>query len=332
MFNNFLLSHAISCVVLILTIAATIYTKYSLESHAEHEFTIVCNEIKNKIHSRLHTQSVLLQSCSSFISASDTVTSDDWKFFIKNSKIFQNMFGYQGLAYNTIIHKAQTANYEEVPKDEKNTYTSIIYIEPHSKENLKAIGYDTYSEPVRRKAMEFARDFNLSALTDKLTLVQENQTDKQAGIIMYTPVYRKNTPLNNVKDRRNAIMGWVSCPYRMEGLMMNILGPWGLDNPNKKKIHLVIYDNDTISQTSILFDSRKNSPAVQDTISVQIRINPLLFNEKNWTLQFSQSKEQYSYFRGKVLIVLLSGLAISLLSFLLTVRLYKTHRNMQKRF
>jgi hypothetical protein len=111
---------------------------------------------------------------------------------------------------------------------------------------------------------------------------------------------------------------------------MNILGPWGLDNPNKNKIHLVIYDNDTISPTSILYDSRKNDPTIQDTISVQMRINPLLFNEKNWTLLFSQSKEQYSYFKGEVLIILLSGFAVNLLLFLLTVLLYKTHRNRQK--
>jgi CHASE1-domain containing sensor protein len=189
---------------------------------------------------------------------------------------------------------------------------------------MKAIGYDTYSEPIRRRAMEYARDFNLSALTEKLTLVQETQLNKQTGIIMYSPVYKRNLPINNVKERRAAIIGWVSCPYRMDGLMMNILGPWGLENFNNNKIHLVIYDNDTILPGSIMYDSHKNDTNIHDELSVQMCINPILFNEKNWTLRFSQAKEQYSYFQGKVLVVLLSGSVISLLLFCLSLLLYHT--------
>jgi CHASE1-domain containing sensor protein len=336
--RNVSLSIAISGIVLILTISATIYTKRYLETQAKYEFERVCNEIKTKIYSRLYTQSLLLQSCSSYISASDSITRDDWKFFIENSMVFQNMFGYQGIAYNVIIPKRQlkqpeinsskekVTNCPVYPDEERDTYTSIIYIEPLSKENLRAIGYDTYSEPIRRRAMEYARDFNLSALTGKLTLVQENQVNKQAGIIMYTPVYKRNMPINNVKERRTAIIGWVSCPYRMDGLMMNILGPWGLDNNNSNKIHLVIYDNDSISSGSILYDSRKNETDIHDDISIQIRLNPVLFNEKSWTLKFSQSKEQYSYFKGKVLVVLICGSVVSLLLLGLSFILFTIHR------
>jgi CHASE1-domain containing sensor protein len=335
-FKIFLTSVAIAGIVFTLSISTTIYIKHDLDNQAEHEFALVCNEIKTKIYSRLNTQSLLLQSCASFISVSDTITRNDWKLFIENSKIFQNLYGYQGLAFNIIIPKEKlkqhdnyfsktgTTNHSVSPTDEQDTYTSIVYIEPYSKENIKAIGYDTYSEPIRRRAMEYARDFNLTTLTEKLTLVQETQINKQPGIIMYTPVYRRNLPVSNVKERRAAIIGWVSCPYRMEGLMMNILGPWGLDIQNNNKIHLVIYDNDTITPSSILFDSHKNDTIFQNDLSVQMVINPILFNKKNWTLRFSQSKEQYSYFKGKSLVVLIISSFVSLLLFYLSFALFRT--------
>jgi signal transduction histidine kinase len=337
--KNAAISFTILVIALVITVAATIYTKEDLENQAKHEFALVYNDIKTRVLSRLTTQSLLLQSCSSFISASDTVTWDDWKFFIQNSKISQNILGYQGIGLNIITHKdclkeqpqhpgnEGIINYAKKPIDERDSYTSIIYIEPDTKENKKAIGYDTYSEPVRRHAMQQARDFNLSTITGKLTLVQENKTNIQAGIIMYTPVYKRNLPVTTVEERRVAIIAWVSCPYRMDDLMTNILSQWdNLEN----NIHLHIYDNDSISQHSILFDSRKDEACLHDYSSLQTLKIPIVFNGKKWTLCFFQAKEKYSYFQSKVLIVLLCGGIISLLLFYLSIIFFSTRFRAQQ--
>ncbi len=41
--------------------------------------------------------------------------------------------------------------------------------------NLRAFGFDMYSEPVRRAAMEAARDTGAAALSGKVVLVQEGR-------------------------------------------------------------------------------------------------------------------------------------------------------------
>jgi two-component system cell cycle sensor histidine kinase/response regulator CckA len=51
--------------------------------------------------------------------------------------------------------------------------TSITHIEPFTGRNLRAFGFDMYSEPVRRAAMEAARDTGAAALSGKVVLVQE---------------------------------------------------------------------------------------------------------------------------------------------------------------
>jgi PAS domain S-box-containing protein len=333
-------SFAILTIGIALTFMVAHYTKKSAETQAKYKFGLVCNEIKTKIISRLNTQSLLLQTGSSFISAFDTVTRDDWNFFVENSKISQNILGYQGIGFNIIVPKKDIKQHiQRIRKDyfpeytirptgDRELYTSIIYLEPFSIRNKRAIGFDTYSEPIRRRAMEHARDFNLSTLTEKLFLVQENQMNKQAGVIMYTPVYKRNLPTNTIDERRNAIIGWVSCPYRMNNLMINILGHWDLND--KSKIHLKIYDNDSISQSSLLFDSQSNDTTVHSGLWEQTITVPVVFNNKKWTLQFSQSNQHFSFSENKGAIVLISGLIISLLLFSLSLALFNTQLQAQQ--
>ncbi|WP_338358629.1 CHASE domain-containing sensor histidine kinase [Yeosuana marina] len=333
-------SFAILVISILITITATIYTKKDLDSQRELELALVGNEIKAKIVTRLHSHAQLLRSGSAFFASSDTITRKKWKIFYDNSKINVDLPGIQGFGFSVIIKKEQLQQhilsiqkegfpeYAVSPSGNRELYTSIIYLEPFEFRNQRAFGYDMYSEPIRRKAMEKARDYDIASLSGKVLLVQETNKDLQAGTLMYVPVYKNGMPTNTVEERRNAIIGWVYSPYRMFDLMQGILGRWDLNDDNK--IHLQIYDNNNISQNSLLFDSQGKNKVVHSGISNQIDTIPIVFNEKKWTLLFSQSNGQFPYFQSKVLMVLLSGLAISSLLFFLSLSLFNTRFRAQK--
>jgi len=140
--------------------------------------------------------------------ASDTVTQEEWRKFIKNVKINRNLPGIQGVGYSLIIPKNQlkqhiqsfrengSPDYDIMPVGDREIYTSIIYLEPFSGRNLRAIGYDMFSEPIRRKAMEISRDSDYAILSGKVILVQETNEYVQAGVLMYVPVYRNGMQTN----------------------------------------------------------------------------------------------------------------------------------------
>ena len=44
------------------------------------------------------------------------------------------------------------------PAEPRPEYHAIVYLEPLTEANRSAIGYDMFTEPIRREAMERARD------------------------------------------------------------------------------------------------------------------------------------------------------------------------------
>ncbi|MEI7661036.1 MAG: CHASE domain-containing protein [Bacteroidota bacterium] len=318
---------------MVLTVLATLYTKYNEESDACREFRLICSDLKTKIVTRLYAHAGLLRSGSALFSVSDTVTQSIWKEFCERSKIERNLPGIQGFGFSMIIpanqlqkhiiavRKQGFRDYAIKPAGNRSTYTTIIYLEPFSGRNLQAFGYDMFSEPRRRRAMELSRDSDMVTLSDKVTLVQETEKDVQAGVLMYVPVYRNQMPANNFLQRRAAIRGWVYMPCRMNDLMTGILGRWDLTRSGR--IQLQVYDGYE-SANSLLYDSQKNDTSARKDVSGRNFRIPVEFNGKRWMLHFVQSGNSSPYFQGKVVLVFLGGLLISLLVYLLALALANT--------
>jgi PAS domain S-box-containing protein len=285
---------------LVLTVLITRYTQVQIQAQTRRELALIGEEIATKIQVRLHAHAQLLRSGAAFIAGSQDVTRKEWQAFVDNSKVNLNLPGIQGLGFSVLIPRERLSqhvqdvrdqgfpDYRVWPEGERPVYTSILYLEPFSGRNLRAFGYDMFSEPVRRSAMERARDADVAALSGKVQLVQETDQDIQAGTLMYVPVYRIGVPTDRLEARRAALVGWVYSPYRMNDLMNGILGGWGRNGG--KGIRLAVYDGHQISPAALLYDSPPVDPAEAAPAAPEVVQIPIDFRGHNWTLRFSVAR------------------------------------------
>ena len=229
---------------LIVTIYASINVVLNINAEAKKDFEFACRQIELTVDARVAAHEQILVDAAALFGALDEVMRERWHnevmrerwhTFVLQQKVEQHLPGVQGIGFSLAIPRERLAqhiqeirsqgfpDYDVRPEGDREIYTSIIYLEPFPGSNFRAFGYDMFTEPVRRLAMEQARDLDAPVLSGKVILVQETDQDVQAGTLMYVPVYRKGMPTDTVADRRAAIYGWVYSPYRIKDLVQGIL-------------------------------------------------------------------------------------------------------------
>jgi PAS domain S-box-containing protein len=319
---------------LLATALVTRHTQSDVTAAARQEFDFSSQQISLKVAERLQAHEQILRSGAALFVAVETVSRAEWHTFVQSLQVEQRLPGIQGVGYSLLIPSERLAehqqaireegfpNYRVRPEGERAVYSAIIYLEPFTNRNLRAFGYDMFSEPVRRAAMERARDENAAALSGKVLLVQETATDVQPGTLMYVPVYRHERPVATVEERRAALQGWIYSPYRMNDLMRGILGGW--DSPTAKRIRLQVFDGEEPSPDGLLYDTQAaDKPARRPASGLTLQ-TPIIFAGRDWTLLFTQGNLPASaaeYGRvwgvaggGAALSLLLAGLLHSLLN------------------
>jgi hypothetical protein len=61
----------------------------------------------------------------------------------------------------------------------RSVYHTLVYVEPFNERNLRAFGFDMYSNPVRRLAMDRAIEQGLPSISGSVRLAQENGQNVQ---------------------------------------------------------------------------------------------------------------------------------------------------------
>ncbi len=335
--NRALLALTLLLLCLLGTFFASLILKHNIEKDATNEFQFACNEVNIKISGRLNANAQLLRSQAAWMQTTrENVNRETWRNVYEHLNLDRNLPGIQGIGYAVIIppnelerhqqtiRKEGFPTYQVRPQGKREIYTSIIFLEPFSDRNLRAFGYDMFSEPTRRTAMERARDNNTASLSGKIILVQETSKDIQAGTLLYAPVYNNSMSTRTVEERRRAILGWVYSPYRMNDLMSGILG--GYEETLENRIHLSIYDSSACNQDALLYDSKLSVRKDSTETPFLSHKSSISFNEHQWYLQYSQynsGSSGLSY--DKVWYNAIGGIGISFLAFALYLSLISTN-------
>ncbi|HEY9191880.1 MAG TPA: CHASE domain-containing protein [Methyloversatilis sp.] len=306
--------------VLALSVLVTLALWYSAReesaSTARERFEYRAERQAIAVVDKLSDLTQVLHGAAGLFAASEDVSRSEWHEYVKGLQLDRIQPGTLGMGFALMVPPAERAAHEAAvraegfpdyairPSGERPQLSSILYLEPFSGANLRAFGYDMYSEPVRRAAMERARDTGHAALSGRVVLVQEDGSLPRPGFLIYLPVYRNHQPVDTVEARRKVLRGFVYSPFRAEDLLRRLFEDAAAD------VEIEIFDGDPIPANA-LFSSEHSSRVARHVIDKTVE-----YGGRRWTLRVRSSLSfEVTTESEQPTVALAGGLAIDLLFF-----------------
>jgi signal transduction histidine kinase/CHASE1-domain containing sensor protein/DNA-binding NarL/FixJ family response regulator len=300
-----------------------IWTNYD-QVRTQRAFDQYSEEITRRIGDRLHDYSMVMQGAGGMIAASDEVTREDWRSYHEYRQLTRLYPGVQSMGYARVIRPSELATqvqrvraegypeYTVRPPGKREVYASTIYLEPFDLSTRWAFGYDMFSEPAWRTALERARDTGLASLSGAIPPDQQIYQDIRAGtgLLLCLPIYTKGMPLASVEERRAAVAGYIFFIFQINKLIEAIFP----DLP--PEVGFAIYDGARPSPEALLYTSGTVSDeAPMPMVSGRTTLD---LHGRQWTLTFESTPVFESGLdRLTPVIILAFGLIVGLLAFLL---------------
>lgn len=315
-----------------LVLIAGFVTTYFLQAAAsdaayqlhQDSFASQTHEITLRIKHRLGAYEQVLHGVQGLFIATRQIDRTQFRLYIENLRLESHYPGIQSIGFSPVIlpqeksrhvaavRKEGFPDYTVRPEGQREFYAPVVYVEPFTERNQRAFGYDMYAEAVPRGTMEQARDRDESAISGKVKLVQETTQDEQAGFLMFLPVYRNGSPHETLAERRANIMGWVHSSFRMDDLMLGILGE------QVNKIDLEIWDGEGTSREMMMYDNDGVFSPSLTRPSLYNSIQHIEFNGHHWTVKIrSLPSFEAGLDTGRATLTWLSGSLVSVLLSLL---------------
>lgn len=308
-----------------LLLAATVWmwrsTAAEVNQIARERFDFKVAEALFAIEQRLLAYEQVQRGGVALFAASNEVTRDQWRTYVRQLNLEKNYPGIQAMAFsrrllpaelNGFVQRTRSEGLEDYairPAGERAEYVPVTYIEPFDWRNRRALGFDLISEPTRREALLRSQDTASPSATGKIKLAQETNEGVQSGFLLCMPVFPRGDVPPTIEGRRAALVGQACSVFRMNDLMRGILGPEKLPN-----IHLQVFDGNAVSADKMMYDSRQEPSATPPESAAFATDQAFEFDGRVWTLRFNTLPAfDATIDVQKPRLILASGLLVSVL-------------------
>jgi PAS domain S-box-containing protein len=316
-----------------LVLAGTLFLTYQMwrggqqnaMEQLEAMFDSRVNDHIGVLHERIQVYQTFLHGVAGLFNASDSVKRKDFHDYVEPLHLSMRYPGVIGVSFSPLlpntakdshiaaVRRSGIPNYSIKPDGQRDFYTPIMYIEPLSDSNLNALGYDTYADPVRRAAMERARDSGEEAITEKMTLVQDTERKPKSSVLMFSPVYSSKNLPSTVSERRASIAGWVAAPIQLEDMLS------GIFKRRNRELDIEVFESQDMTSESLFYDDDNILDARNRQGALLTSSRLIEIGGRTWSIAFSSLpafEERLN--TKKPQIVLAAGSIASLLLTLLT--------------
>jgi PAS domain S-box-containing protein len=246
--------------LMLATIAAG-WLQKNFNNKAEQQFERTAKRVSDEIIRRFEVPVYGLRGTRTLLLSRDKITRSDARSIISGRDLAKEFPGVRGFGFIQYVARADLAAFlaqentdprspfairQLVDKDHADLYI-IKIIEP-AENNIGALGLDIGSEPHRRAAAQLAVDTGKVHMTSAISLVQNAK--KTPGVLIFLPIYKPGAPINNVSERRAALIGLSYAPLVISEMVA------GMFADESDFIDFELFDvENSIAQEHLLYDA-----------------------------------------------------------------------------
>jgi PAS domain S-box-containing protein len=187
------------------------------------------------LQQRLQAFELVTTGAASLASGPAMPTREEWNDYVAGLDLpgrFPSMIGLgyardiesAGLPNVQLEIRAQTGRlFSLQPRGVRAEYGPVVYLAPESIQTPMLIGYDMYSDPIRREAMAGAMDSGHPQLSGLVSMYLDQRAADAPSMQFYAPVYLGGIRPTTPAARRANKNGWVFIPFRVQEFVASSL-------------------------------------------------------------------------------------------------------------
>jgi PAS domain S-box-containing protein len=303
----------LSAVLLMATILLLTFLLFSSARRREDEalrtaFADRARTLASAVRVSCESHLEVLTSLNALFTSDPAVSREEFGWFVARS--LQRHPGIRGLSWNPRIEQAGRSRFEaetgaqiteidaqkrRVPAAPRSEYVVVRYIEPAS--DVKALGLDVSSEPVRREALVQARDTGQIAATGPIRLVNDQIGE---SVLVFAPVYEIGRAPETVAERRREVRGYTTGAFRLANLVETAIA----DLP-RNGLTVALFDDRVPAVPGLLYSDAQWAHRPAGGLEWR---EPFVFGGRPWAVRVAATRGfQEGYRSSRSWLILLGG-------------------------
>ncbi|WP_246021497.1 CHASE domain-containing protein [Alteraurantiacibacter aquimixticola] len=185
--------------------------------------------IASALERRSNASSAYLRAGAALLATLDDIAPDTFRRFVSELRLDADYRGAEGIGWAMVVRPGEFDAFDQLLDDgapvpaqfypaftgEQPYAVPVTFLQPDTQRNRRALGYDMFSEPVRRTAMMEAERTARPTASGKVVLQQEGGAE-QPGFLIYMPVF-EGAP----GGRR--LRGYIYSPFNAQDFLSSAL-------------------------------------------------------------------------------------------------------------
>jgi len=316
--------------------ASTYYFRTQVQQEARSRFETVAIGVANDVQSRIRAYGDVLFALRGLFDSSDTVTRDEFHQFAQALSLGERYPGITSISFASRVPHAKKLEFERAvraetgplvkglpefaikPPGERPEYAVLTFIEPMG-ENVAAWGLDLNADPLRRSAMDRARDSGQMASSSGVTLIRDSNASVSSTLLRLA-LYRGGGVPGSVEERQRRYWGMVGSTVRVSEMIDATLSKETLSRAQLQIYEVGNVPAEGAAGGTLLFDSAASGAAATVTASADFSryaVNQrLAVGDREWRLRIVPREDPVDLLnKAGIAAILAATLAISALLF-----------------